>query len=300
MADRLVRLRDGRQIGMSGHGDPMTPRVLVFCHPAPGASGFDPDPALTESWGVHMVSVGRPGYGPSTALADEVRPTLARHADDVAEYLTQVVQYARQSGTSPVRQVGVVGWSFGGRVALALAAQHPGLVDRVAVVATSAPDSAVRGLPDDVAALHAELAAMPVVDAKHRLRALLEAQGHDDLAALADEEADRATLGREGLRGRLERMVAEAYTQHVVGQADDVLSTAGEWGIDLARVRAPVLLVYGGRDPAVPPAHGRWYRRHLPHARLHVEPDAGHLVVAEAWSRILAHVDPNHGTRAGA
>jgi pimeloyl-ACP methyl ester carboxylesterase len=43
----------------------------------------------------------------------------------------------------------VVGWSAGGRVALALAARHPDVVRSVAVVCTPAPDDEVAWVPEE-------------------------------------------------------------------------------------------------------------------------------------------------------
>ena len=303
MADRLVTLRDGRRIGISAFGDPVAERIVLFCHPAPGAGGFDPDPAVTSSWGVHVLSVDRPGYGSSTPLADERRPSIGRWADDLAEYIEFVIEQARETGSTPLHKVGVVGWSAGGRVALAVAAKHPGLIDRVAVVATPAPDAAVPWIPRELAETSAELLQQPLPVAKQRLREMLLAQvpgGTASVSLLAQGEADLALLQRSGLEGRLQRMLQHAYDQGTVGLADDLLSYVGpEWDFDLAAVRSPTLLVYGAKDPVVTSAHGRWYRKHLPNAsaRLVVVPRAGHLVVAPAWERILQHVDPQHGDR---
>jgi pimeloyl-ACP methyl ester carboxylesterase len=294
-------MRDGRSLGLTAFGDPAVERVVVLCHPAPGASGFDPDPAVTSSWGVHVVSVDRPGYGSSTPLPDFQRPVIGRWADDLAEYLELIHEQARETGRAPLHKLGAVGWGAGGHVALALAARHPGLIDRVAVVATPAPDSEIRWVPPELSALTAELSSTPLPDAKRRLRAALEARvapGGPDRRLLARGDADDALLERAGLQGRLERMVHHAYDQGTVGWADDVLASADEdWGFDLDAVRAPTLLVYGAKDPIVPSAHGRWYRRRLRNAQTHltVVPRAGHLVIAPAWRRILEHVDPQRG-----
>lgn len=307
MADRIVTLRDGRRVGLSSLGDPVAERMVVFCHPAPGSGGFDPDPAATASWGVHVVSVDRPGYGASTPLADDRRPTIGRWADDVAEFVELVIAQARETGRAPLHRVGVVGWGAGGRVALALAAKHPGLVDRVAVVATAAPDAEVPSAPAALTESAAEVVRAPLPEAKQRLRAMLAERlprdGAPDLGEFVQGAADQQLLTRPGLEGRLERMLQHAYDQGPVGLADDLLSTQeADWGFDLEAVRASVLLVYGAKDAAVPSAHGRWYRRHLRHAgaRLVVVPRAGHLVVAPAWHRILEHVDPHHGSHSGA
>lgn len=299
MADRVVTMRDGRALGLSAFGDPAVERVVVLCHPAPGAGGFDPDPLTTSSWGVHVVSVDRPGYGSSTALPDFQRASVGRWADDLAEYLELVVEQARETGRTPLHKLGVVGWGAGGRVALGLAARHPGLIDRIALVATPAPNSAVRWQSREITHLNAELAGLPLPEAKRRLRATLDSQPRG-IGLLASGEADEALLERPGLEGRLTRMLEHAYDQGTVGLADDLLSSADDdWGFDLDAVRASTLLVYGAKDPVVPSAHGRWYRHHLRNASTHltVVPRAGHLVIAPAWRRILEHVDPQHGAR---
>lgn len=301
MADRSITLHDGRQLGLTSYGDPAVARVVLFCHPAPGAGGFDPDPPVTGSWGVHIVSFDRPGYGSSVPLPDTQRPTVTGYADDLAEYVDRLVEQARQSSRTTISKVGVVGWSAGGRVALALAARHPGLVDRVAIVATPAPHSAVPWIPAELQRMNEELLALPIAEAKARLREALRAQlrgGSPGIELLARDDADLTLLERPGLRGRLERMLQHAYEQGTVGVADDLLSfAADDWGFEFDEVRAPVLLVYGAKDREASSAHGRWYRRALRNAqpRLTVVPRAGHLVVAPAWRRILEHVDPQHG-----
>lgn len=302
MADRLITLRDGRQLGLTSHGDPAAARVVLFCHPAPGAGGFDPDPPVTGSWGVHVVSFDRPGYGASTPLPDAVRPSITGSADDLAEYVDRLMEQARQSSRTSIHKVGVVGWSAGGRVALALAARHPGLVDRVALVATPAPHSAVPWIPADLQRMNEEIVGLPVPDAKARLREALRSRvpGMD---LISQEDVDHTLIEHPGLRGRVERMLQHADEQGTVGLADDILASASDdWGFEFDGVRAPVLLVYGAKDPVVPSAHGRWYRRALRNAqpRLTVVPRAGHLVIAPAWRRILEHVDPQQGIPSGA
>jgi pimeloyl-ACP methyl ester carboxylesterase len=299
MAQRVVPLHDGRVLGLSAAGDPAVDRVVAFCHPAPGSAWFDPDPELTGHWGIHIVGLDRPGYGSSTPLPDEEAPTIAGRADDMAEYLRAVMEQASVTGRTDIKKVGVIGWSAGGRVALALAARHPDLVDRVAVVGTPAPDSAVRWIPRELAEINAELMRMPPAQAKARLRPMLEQQvpgGVAGIGLLGVTDVDAHALERPGVESRLKHMLDRAYEQGTIGVADDILSYAGDdWGFDLQDVEAQVLLVYGAADRTVPSAHGRWYRRHLPHAHLTVAPRAGHLVVVDAWRQILEHVDPQHG-----
>lgn len=308
MADRLVTLRNGRRAGVQGRGDPVSQRIVLFCHPAPGSCEFDPDPQVTSEWGVHLVGIDRPGYGASPPLPDDEWPTITDRADDLAEYLSVIRAEAQAAGLEGPRHVGVVGWSAGGRVALALAAAYPDLVDRVAVVATPAPDSEVRWVPPEYREATERLLTLPAAEAKSGLRSMLAAQAPDrgaeqgpDLGLIGASKADTSVLQRPGARGRVERMLLDAYAQGPVGAADDILSYASDdWGFDLREVRARTLLVYGADDAVVVPAHGKWYRHRIHGAKLRVVRDVGHLVMMEAWRDVLAHVAPEHGLSGGA
>ena len=80
-------------------------RLVVFCHCAPGAGLFDPDPVQTHARKVTLLAVDRPGYGRSDPVAAGEWATVASAADDIATVLD-----ALGAG-----RVGVVGWSAGGR-----------------------------------------------------------------------------------------------------------------------------------------------------------------------------------------
>jgi pimeloyl-ACP methyl ester carboxylesterase len=86
-------------------------------------------------------------------------------------------------------------------------------------------------------------------------------------------------------------MLRAAFAQGAGGLAADILGYCTQpWGFEPEDVAARTLLLYGSHDPLAGPRHGQWWEEHLPNARLEVVPDAGHLVVIPAWSRILRHV----------
>ena len=301
MANYEVTLRSGRSVGVTAFGNPDAMRVAVMCHPAPGASTFDPDPTVSTRGPAHILAMDRPGYGASEPLGEGEWPSIARLADDIADHIRQSDESGRANDLRELDTVGAIGWSAGGRVALALAARHPTLVDRVVVVATPAPNEAVEWIPPQLQALSDELSALPASEAVAKLSAAyLELTdgalpGHGDAPIRFDElgvaAADAGALDRPGVRNRLEEMLREAYRQGEVGVVTDILSyTAADWGFDPADVEAEVLLVYGADDALITPEHGEWYRSQLPNATLEVVPDAGHLVVVPAWQRILDHV----------
>jgi pimeloyl-ACP methyl ester carboxylesterase len=267
-------------------------RVVVFCHSAPGAGSFDPDPAQTLARNVTLLSVDRPGYGRSDPLPAGRWATVGSAADDIAAVLD----------TMNVERASVAGWSAGGRVALALAARRPDLVDRVVMVATPAPDDEVPWIdPEQRAELeqlrnlgpegaHAEL--------ERRLGSLVPEDpfSGDALWLLAAVTSDEPALGGAGVRTRLGEMLRAAFAQGTRGLAADLAGYCLQpWGFEPEEVQAETLLLYGSRDPMAGPRHGRWWQERLPDARLEVAPGAGHLLLIPMWSRALSHLAPDRG-----
>jgi pimeloyl-ACP methyl ester carboxylesterase len=264
--------------------------VVVLCHSAPGAGIFDPDPLETRARNVRLLSVDRPGYGGSHPVAAGAWATVAAAADDLAAVLDGM----------HVDRVGVAGWSAGGRVALALAARRPDLVDRVVVLGTPAPDAEVpwiereerdelerlRGLAPEQA--HAELG--------ERLGSLVPEDPHspEALWLLGAGSADEAALRADGVRARLGEMLRAAFVQGVRGLAADIAGYCLQpWGFEPDAVQAKTLLLYGSHDPIADPRHGRWWQSRLPDARLEVAQGAGHLLLIPMWARVLSHLAPD-------
>jgi pimeloyl-ACP methyl ester carboxylesterase len=264
-------------------------RVVVFCHGAPGAGIFDPDPAETRARNVRLLSVDRPGYGGSSPVAPGAWATVASAADDLAAVLDSL----------SVERAGVVGWSAGGRVALALAARRPDLVDRLVVLATPAPDDEVPWIEQEQR------------DELERLRPLAPERAHaelgDRLGSVVPEDphaaealwllgagpADAAVLEAPAVRLRVGTMLEAAFVQGARGLAADIAGYCLQpWGFEPDAVRAKTLLLYGSRDPLAGPRHGRWWQSRLPDARLEVAPGAGHLLVIPMWARVLSHAAP--------
>lgn len=260
-------------------------RTVVLCHPAPGAGRFDPDPEQTREHGVTLLGLSRPGYGQSDPLPEDTWPSLATLADDIAALLEQ----------RGITSAGIAGWSAGGRVALALAARRPDLVERVVVLATPAPQEAVPWVAPEQHAAVEQLRGESPATARRALEALLaplipERPGDERaLELLALSEADGAALSRAGARERLDLMLGEAFAQGAAGLAADIATySLRPWGFSPQEVRAKTLLLYGSGDPMAGPRHGAWWQRHLPEARLEVVPDAGHLLIAPAWGQALS------------
>jgi pimeloyl-ACP methyl ester carboxylesterase len=259
-------------------------RVVVLCHGAPGSGCFDPDPAETRARNVQLLGVDRPGYGRSQPVAGEW-PTVASAADELAAVLDSL----------DVERAGVAGWSLGGRVALALAARRPDLVDRVVALGTPAPDAALPWIErEELDRLRREPRHL-----RARLRARLDSVVPADpyssgaLRALGASGADEAALAVPGARRRVGEMLDAAFVQGSSGLAADIAIHSQPWGFEPEAVQAQTLLLYGQRDPVVGPRDGLWWRAHVPRSRLEVVPHAGSLLVIPTWGRVLSHLVPD-------
>lgn len=310
MADRQFVLESGRGIGISAAGDPGARRLVVLCHPTPGAGGLDPDPLVTGPWGVHLLSLDRPGYGVSDPLSSDSEATFEHRADDIAEYVRRSEDQAHETQRVDFGAVGVVGWGTGGRVALAFAARHPDLVDRVTVVGTSSPkrskpasrgSHALEFLPVKSNASIETLSAAVADRSTAGGRAVDRDSAGQTLWRLADlgiADDDPTLAGLEGyeaqgLRSRLELMLEEAVLQGDIGVATDLAAIHDDsWAKSLGSITASVQLVYGDDDPVATVDDGHWYESRIPDATTIRVQGAGRLALVASWRNILSHVAP--------
>lgn len=189
-----------------------------------------------------------PGHGGRAALAHN---TLQSWTDDLAGQLPQHSM--------------LLGWSLGGQVAMRAALDHPHLISRLVLLAST---------PAFVTAADWQ-AGMPQDD--------LEAFG---AALIADQEATLLRFLSLQTRG----MPEQKAVLHALRQA--FLSVppadAGALASGLAMLRhtdlrasvpqllQPTLVVHGALDTLTPPAAGAWLAAALPHARHVVLPRAAH------------------------
>jgi pimeloyl-ACP methyl ester carboxylesterase len=287
--EKIIR-EGGRRVAIHRLAQGDSGRTLVLCHAAPGSGAFDPDPEQTRAREVTLLATDRPGYGQSDPTSDTEWASVGAAADDLLAALDRLA-----SGP-----VGVAGWSAGGRVALALAARRPDLVDRVVVLCTPAPNDQVPWIPpEQQAGLDALRGLAPGAALAALSQQLAPVVSHDAgaaIAMLASGPADEAALAIPGARARLTRMLEGAFAQGVTGMAGDILGYCLQpWGFEPEAVQAKTLLLYGSRDPVAGPKHGSWWQKRLPNARLEVVPDAGHLLILAMWGRALSHLAPGIG-----
>jgi pimeloyl-ACP methyl ester carboxylesterase len=229
------------------YGDPSgLPVVVQPGTPSTGRVAELLDKAAA-SRGVRLVSVTRPGYGDSA----DAPPGLATVAE-------QVGLLADELG---LERFGVWGMSGGGPYALAQAATTPDRVTRVVVSAGIGPGAQTQDVDELVAEAH-EIAAH---------FGGLDVQGF--LAQLPPHERffrDHPEYAQAFVTNLLRALARPD------GHVRDNLSWQGDWDFALDQVAVPVDLIYGEADQMVPLDNGQRLADAVPHARLHVLPDAGH------------------------
>jgi pimeloyl-ACP methyl ester carboxylesterase len=267
-----ARTADGRSLQVRAAG-PAGGLPLVFHHGTPGGAEFYPPMfAAAVRAGLRLIIYARPGYGASS-------PAPGRRVADVAADVAAILDELGE------QHFVTLGWSGGGPHALACARLLPERCIAAATMAGVAPHDAdgldwLAGMGDDnvvefgaAARGEAELTKL-LTEAAQLLRQLTDAELVDGLGDLVSA-ADKAALHGE-LAGYLVASFGSGLRPGIDGWRDDDLAFVRDWGLSLDG-RVPVAVWQGDQDRMVPVAHGTWLAAHLPAARTHILPGAGHL-----------------------
>ncbi|HEY7486289.1 MAG TPA: alpha/beta fold hydrolase [Streptosporangiaceae bacterium] len=264
----------------------------VFVRSAPGSNGSGPAEAglyvhglagSATNWTDLMAqlsdvlagdAIDLPGFGYSPPPPDRDYSVDA-HARTVA----QVIE---RRGRGPVH---LFGNSLGGAVATRLAARRPDLVRTLTLISPALPDLRPRLGPSRIL-----VASVPGVGEWALRRVLAVPPERRVKASLEMIYSDPSLMHPARLReliAEIRRRDALDYSAPaVLGAARGIVSEFLRRGRrslwrDAARVQAPTLLLYGGRDRIVDARMaGRAYRI-FPHARVVVLPGVGHVAQME-------------------
>ena len=236
----IQALADGRVLAERIGGSPAR---VVALH-GWGRTGSDFVGVLA---GLDALAIHLPGFGP-TALPDAVWGT-----DDYARLIADAIE--------PLGPVVLVGHSFGGRIAVRLAASRPELVS--GLVLTGAP--LVRITPPSKPSLSYRL-----VKALHRLGLISDAvmESRRKKAGSADYNAAQGIM-----RDIMVKTVNETYNE------------------DLARITTSTWLVWGENDTAAPTAAGKVASDRIRGARWVVVPGEAHLLTPVLGAAVRAAIE---------
>lgn len=191
---------------------------------------------------------------------------------------------ARLLGSLGVDKATIVGTSYGGSIALSLAANYPELVERLII--SNAPSDPVP----------------TAVDVGPSLKAALEKYGGPS-DILRSRPAEFWQVWYEYYFGEPERILPEyadqtaAFTRPMPSR--NVLSLIATVSDNeavrerYAKVAGPVLLLWGGRDPMLPAPSAKTLESYLPSAQVSIiiMPDVGHYPLMEVPDRYAASVE---------
>ncbi|MDT7572978.1 MAG: hypothetical protein QOE05_3152 [Actinomycetota bacterium] len=242
----------------AGSGRPL---VLLHAFPLSSTMWLEQRDGLSSE--CRVITPDQRGFGGS-ALGDDP-PSLDAAADDVAELLDRL----------DLDRVVLGGLSMGGYVAMALLRRHP---ERVAALILA--DTKASADPDAAKAN------------RERIAAAVES---DDSSTVLVDEVLPALLGatttstRPLVSGRVRGLVqtapgpAVAWAQRAMAARPDSFET-------LRAFDGRALVIVGAEDALSPPADAEAMAAALPHGRLVVMPEAGHLTAVETPEAFNAQV----------
>ena len=168
-----------------------------------------------------------------------------------------------------IAEAAVVGSSMGGRIAWRFAAAEPTRVSKLVLMAPDGFASLGRAYGRAPQRLPWLMRLLPYSAPKPLLRRTMQ-NAYAVPGVLTDAVVERyhVMLLAPGVR----RAILERILQTRLVPPEPVLAT----------IRAPVLLLWGERDRAVPSSHAADYERALPDARTVILPGVGHVPMEEA------------------
>lgn len=226
--------------------------TLLFLHPG---DGFDPNGEfirlLTSSF--RVVALSHPGFGASD------QPETFTTVEDLAHFYLDVLEELH------LNDVTVVGASFGGWIAAALAVKGSERIVRVVLID---PIGAKFSGPET-----REIAELFMVG-PDALRSLLYSRPPTTSADPPSEDALTRTARNN-----------EAFCRYAWMPFDPKL--AGR----LHRLKAPTLVLWGDGDRVVSLDYGRKFAAALPTAEFQEVPDSGHLPHVEQPGRVVQAIE---------
>lgn len=282
MADDLfIKLRDGRQLCYTEHGD-LSGKPVFFLHGNPGSRWMrHPDETIAQSLGARIITPDRPGYGCSDFQPNR---RLLDMPDDIA-------QLADALG---IEQFAVFGVSAGGPYVAAIAYALPQRVTMAAIVSGAAPfdrDNPYEGVNETYTQAY-KMAKLPAW-------MLTPLMGLATRTALRDRDAewqgvmqrasrdDAQVLSQPAIKQQVQSWLPESVRQAGRGRVHEARLLVSPWGFELEQIQPTVHLWYWQGDQIVPPQMGRYLEAHMPHTVPHFLPDGGHFSIYTHWREIL-------------
>ncbi|MCB1057250.1 MAG: alpha/beta fold hydrolase [Acidobacteria bacterium] len=240
------------------------------------------------------------GFGGSTYSWRDVAPTLARHFQVIAvdlygfgytERPESLERYTRAGQLDlllgvldalGIERAQVVGHSYGGGLAMTLAARHPERVSSLVLVDSTAPSYAdkrrklVAALPPVTYAFTRGYALRPA-----SIRRALEHAWYDDDAITPDM-----------VHQYLDRLKIEGASRAYRGLTTPLVEDPDTKPVEYEDLDLPILVVWGADDQLISVADGRAAAERMPRSRFVAIDDCGHAPMEEQPREFLDAVLP--------
>jgi pimeloyl-ACP methyl ester carboxylesterase len=280
--EATVRLRDGRTLAYTEHGDPYG-KPILFIHGNPGSRYVrHPDETITQKLGVRIITPDRPGYGLSDFLPNR---RLLDSPDDYAQLMDSLA----------IDRFAVLGVSAGGPHAAACAYKLAESVTKTAIVSGAAPldrENPYEGLHPSMKNTFRLIKKLPGWLSRFILWRQTQRQQRDPQKSLARRAeilspADQEMLRQPEIKAQVLGYRAEAVRQGVRGTLREMQILASPWGFRLEDIRGEIHIWHWEEDLLVPIVMGRYLAQKIPQAHIHFLPGGGHYSIFECWSEIL-------------
>ena len=176
-----------------------------------------------------------------------------------------------------IENIDIGGHSMGGQIAMRLAYSYP---DRINKLYLFAPSSYM--LPTDAfSSLIASASIFPAI-----MQLAFEASSVVGFLRNLVADPEKVTL-RMVVAYSIPFMAKELFPS----LAHFIRSRGGDLPNDsLQQIKAQTIIFWGNEDPLLPPSIGYRLLAELPHATLHILPDAGHLLPEETPETIVSYI----------
>lgn len=261
-SDRIVDV-DGVPARVRVEGPEDAP-VLVMIH------GFSFSLESWDGWAADLASDYRvirmdlPGHG-LTGPDPQARYSVPQTVDFLGGLMDAM----------DIREATLVGNSLGGLVAWRYAADHPGRVDNLVLVAPGG--FSINGVTEEP------------VEVPMGVRFYLTQAPQPMVAAATSALFGDASRMEPDLPARIHGLMQGEGVGEAMVQRLEVF-TLPDPEADLARVAVPTLILWGGRDSMVPVEHAARFEAAMPQAELIVYDDLGHILQEEAPARTVEDV----------
>lgn len=251
-------------------GPPTARTAIVFVHGHPGSSrDFDALVAATGRY-ARSIAFDVSGYGQSDESARQVQSTSG-----AANYIQGVLDRLG------VRKVVLVPHDFGGLWALQWASEHPDALNGVVLIGTGV---LIDYVPHAFAVIwatpgagEAQMASTTRENFREFIQTTTPRRLPEEFVDRMYDDYDRAT-----------RCAALRYYR----SAGQNLNSGREQAAVLRQRRRPALVIWGEKDPFIPPEQAERQREAFPDARVEIFSDSGHWPFIDNAERTQALVVP--------